>query len=254
VSDNFQLPEDVDLLAIYPHAHYLGRQLEAYATLPNGTRQWLIRIPRWDLNWQAVYRYRAPVFLPKGAVISMRFHYSNSTARWVRAGNEASDKMSHLWLQILPRGPGDRRRPIQEALMRRRLVKDPDNFEAHLNLGALLLSRLDAQGAITELRAATSLDSNRPEAHDMLGAALQNTGQLAAAIEQFRLALQAQPDYVNARYNLALALLKIGQIEEAAANFQEVAAAYPTNARLQQQYAKLLQLRRQKLGKEALIK
>lgn len=239
VSDHFQLPRDVDLLAIYPHAHYLGTQLEAYADRPDGERQWLIRIPQWNFNWQSVYRYCKPVFLPKGTTISMRFHYRNSTARRVHAGNQATDEMSHLWLQVLPRGKGDGRRPIQEALMRHRLEQNPDNFEAHLNLGALLLSRLDPQEAIPELRAAIRLDSHRPEAHDMLGAALQNTGQLTAAIAQFRLALTARPDYMSAHYNLAMALLKTGQTDEALTHLRQVAAAYPTNVRLQQQYAEL---------------
>lgn len=83
----------------------------------------------------------------------------------------------------------------------------------------------------------------------MLGAALQNTGQLTAAIEQFRLALQAEPDYFSARYNLAVALIKAGQTEEALTQMQKVAAAYPTNVRLQQQYADLLQFQSQKPGK-----
>ncbi len=74
------MPIDVDVLAVYPHAHYLGKVLEAYATLPDGTRKWLIRIPDWDLNWQGVYRYREPVFLPKGSVVSMRYRYDNSAA------------------------------------------------------------------------------------------------------------------------------------------------------------------------------
>jgi hypothetical protein len=78
VSDYFTVPMDLDVLAVYPHAHYLGRLLEGYATLPAGSRKWLIRIPEWDVNWQAVYRYKTPVFLPKGSVISMRFHYDNS--------------------------------------------------------------------------------------------------------------------------------------------------------------------------------
>jgi len=55
------------VLAVYPHAHYLGKLLEAYATLPDGERRWLIRIPDWDPNWQAVYYYREPPALPKGA-------------------------------------------------------------------------------------------------------------------------------------------------------------------------------------------
>src|SRR5450755_3327972 len=32
-ADDFKMPVDSDVLAIYPHAHYLGKLLEAYATL-----------------------------------------------------------------------------------------------------------------------------------------------------------------------------------------------------------------------------
>ena len=110
VTDDFRLPLDVDVLAIYPHAHYLGKLLEAYATLPSGEKKWLIRIPDWDQNWQAVFYYREPLFLPKGSTISMRYHYDNSPAnlrnpnhppRRVQGGNQATDEMSHLWLQSI---------------------------------------------------------------------------------------------------------------------------------------------------------
>jgi tetratricopeptide (TPR) repeat protein len=249
IADDFRLPVDADVLAVYPHAHYLGKLLEAYATLPDGTRKWLIRIPDWDLNWQAVYRYQTPVLLPKGSLIYMRYHYDNSSAnprnpnrppKRVQAGNESTDEMGHLWLQILPRGRGDHRRPIQEALMRRRLEKYPNDFSAHLNLGALLLSRLDAQGAAGMLEAAVRIDPTRPEAHDMLGSALQALGRSSDALIEFRLALRVQPDYVNARYNLALVLAKSGKLDEAVDNFRIVLAAFPNNARLQSQFDDLL--------------
>ena len=61
VTDHFRLPVAVSVLAVYPHAHYLGKLLEGYATLPDGTKKWLIRIPDWDMNWQGVYRYRQPI-------------------------------------------------------------------------------------------------------------------------------------------------------------------------------------------------
>jgi len=35
VADHVTLPVDVEVLAIYPHAHYLGKQVEAWATLPD---------------------------------------------------------------------------------------------------------------------------------------------------------------------------------------------------------------------------
>lgn len=249
ISDDFRLPVAVDALAVYPHAHYLGKLLEAYATLPDGSRKWLIRIPDWDLNWQAVYRYREPVFLPKSSVISMRYHFDNSSAnprnpnnppKRIRAGNQATDEMGHLWLQVLPRGGGDHRREVQEALMRHQLEKYPNDFAAHLNLGALLMARLNAQEAVAMLKAATRIDALRPEAHDMLGLALETVGRATEAIAQFRIALRVGPDYLSARYNLAVALAKAGQFREAVENLRRVAAAYPRNARLQNQLGELL--------------
>src|SRR5689334_25147596 len=35
VSDDLTLPIDVNALAIYPHAHYLAKLMEGYATLPD---------------------------------------------------------------------------------------------------------------------------------------------------------------------------------------------------------------------------
>ena len=249
ISDDFKMPVDADVLAVYPHAHYLGKLLEGYATLPDGTRKWLIRIPDWDLNWQAVYRYRTPVFLPKGTVVSMRYHYDNSSEnprnpnsppKLVRAGNQASDEMGHLWLQVLPTGHGDHRRPLQEALMRHRIEKYPTDFSAHLNLGAILLSRLDPQGAIDALETAIQLDPKRPEAHDMLGSAFRSIGRLADALAQFRTALAVDPHFIDARYNLANALAKGGKMDEAIANFRQVAAAFPQSSRMQAQFGELL--------------
>ena len=249
VSDHFRVPMDADVLAVYPHAHYLGKLLEGYAILPDGSRKWLIRIPDWDLNWQAVYRYREPVFLPRESVVYMQYHYDNSAGnprnpndppKRVEAGNQAKDEMGHLWLQVLPRGRGDRRREIQEALMRRRLEKYPNDFSAHLNLGAILMSRLDMQSAVTELEAAVKIDPRRPEAHDMLGAALQGLGFAQQGIAQFRYALQADPDYVNARYDLANALVLAGRFDEAVENFRRVVDAFPNSARMHNQFGVML--------------
>jgi hypothetical protein len=78
VTDDVKLPLDLSVLAIYPHAHYLGKLMEGYATLPDGTRKWLIRIHNWDLSWQGVFRLKEPLLLPRGAVVSMRYHYDNS--------------------------------------------------------------------------------------------------------------------------------------------------------------------------------
>lgn len=236
VSDSFRLPMDVDVLAVYPHAHYLGKLLEGYATLPDGSRKWLIRIPDWDFNWQAVYYYREPIVLPKGTVISMRFHYDNSAAnvrnphhppREVDGGNQSTDEMGHLWLELLPHGGGDRRLELQEAVMRHRLQKNPEDFAANLNLGALELARLNPSGAVPMLEKAVRIDSSRPDAHNMLGAALARVGRIREAIVELQFALKERPDFANARLNLANALLHAGQLNAAIDDYREVLEAVP---------------------------
>jgi Tfp pilus assembly protein PilF len=252
VTDDFKLPMDADILAVYPHAHYLGKLLEAWATLPDGSKKWLVRIPDWDSNWQAVYYYREPLSLPKDAVIHMRYHYDNSSAnvrnrshppKRVRAGNQATDEMGHLWLQILPRGPGDRRRELQEAVIRHRLEKNPNDFEAHMNLGAIELSRLNAQTAVTELRAAVRLDTGRAEAHNMLGLALAATGRNTEAIEQYVLALRTRPAYASARFNLAVALAKAGKVDDAVDNLRRILDDTPEDPLAKRRLADALTLR-----------
>ena len=44
MSEDFRCPQDLKVLEIYPHAHYLAKLMEGYATLPDGTRKWLVRI------------------------------------------------------------------------------------------------------------------------------------------------------------------------------------------------------------------
>jgi tetratricopeptide (TPR) repeat protein len=249
ISDDFRLPMDVDVLAVYPHAHYLGKLLEGYATLPGGKREWLIRIPDWDSNWQAVYRYRQPVFLPAGTLVSMRYHYDNSAAnprnpnqppRRVRSGNNATDEMGHLWLQVLPHDKHDRRRELEEALMEHRVQKYPDDYAAYLDLGELKLSRLDLQGAVSALQTAVRVDPNQSQGHNILGAAFTRTGRGQEAIRQFETALQLDPGNVNARYNLVFALVKSGQLAAAAGHMEQVVAAFPKDAGLHNLWGELL--------------
>jgi tetratricopeptide (TPR) repeat protein len=253
ISDDFRLPMDVDVLAVYPHAHYLGKLLEAYATLPDGKRQWLIRIPEWDLNRQAVYRYRQPLSLPKGTLISMRYHYDNSAAnprnpnhppRRVKAGNNATDEMGHLWLQVLPKGPSslpqDRRRELEEAVMQHRVEKYPDDYVSYLDLGELKLSRLDTQGAVSALEMAVKVDPKQSQGHNMLGAAFTRMGRAREAMDQFEQALRIDPTNVNARYNLVFALVKAGKLAEAETQLQKVTAAFPKDAGLHNLWGELL--------------
>src|SRR4030095_12399490 len=114
--DRYTVPVDLDVLAVQPHAHNLARGREADATLPDGTSRPLIAINDWDFRWQDVYRFVTPVALPKGTTIAMRYVYDNSAANVrnphrpparVVWGQNTTDEMGDLWIQMVPRANGD---------------------------------------------------------------------------------------------------------------------------------------------------
>ncbi len=243
VTDEFTLPLDVDLLAIYPHAHYLGRDIQAFATLPDGTKKTLIHIPHWNLNWQAVYRYAEPVRLPKGTTVSLRYVYDNSDenpmnpnhppARVV-GGNRSSDEMCHLWLQVLPvnfdKAQGDPRMTLQEALARHNIEKNPGDFEAHYNLAAMLQAKDKLDAAIGEYEAAVRLRPEDATANNALGAALVGVGHAERGVGYLQAALKVRPDYFDAHYNLAFALAQQNDFEGASQQFRLALQLQPQDA------------------------
>ncbi len=238
VTDHYVLPVEALVLGVYPHAHYLGKDVQGWATLPDGSRKWLIWIRDWDLNWQAVYRYRTPVPLPLGSRIEMRVQYDNSAdnprnpndpPRRVRAGNRSSDEMGHLWLQLLPAAEADRV-ALQEALMRRRLEKYPMDFVAHANLGSVLETKGRREEALAEYRLALEARPDSAPTLNNLGALLQSLDRPAEALRAYREAVRADPDYANARYNLGNALVARGAFAEAISHFREVVRLRPEDA------------------------
>jgi tetratricopeptide (TPR) repeat protein len=242
-TDEFTLPVDVDLLAIYPHAHYLGKDLQALAKFPNGRSETLIHIPDWNLSWQAVYRYAQPVKLPKGTTILMNFAYDNSDRnvrnpndppQRVLAGNRAVDEMAHLWLQVLPQNsPQEKDDPrilIIEAMSRHKLRKNPEDFEAHYNLAALLMGRGEISEALAHFTQANRIKPNEATVNNAFGAALLAAGRTEESVPHLTAALNARPNYFDARYNLGNALASLGDFRGALAQFQAAVRINPEDA------------------------
>ena len=255
VTDEFTLPLDVEVLAVYPHAHYLGKALEGYAILPDGKKKWLVRIKDWNLDWQGVFRYATPLSLPKGSTIRMQWTYDNSTAnlrnpnqppRRVIAGNQATDEMGHLWLQVLPAGDSDLkvdpRLILQEAMMRHRVRSDPSDYIARYNLGSALQIRGKLVESADEYRRVMALRPNDPVVRNSLGSVLQLQGRTEEAIQEYREVLRIAPGYSDAEYNLGRVLLAQGKLEQAGASFSTILRAHPENANAHHSLGLVLQL------------
>jgi Tfp pilus assembly protein PilF len=242
VSDEFTLPIDVQLLAIYPHAHYLGKDIQAFAILPDGTQKTLIHIPQWNLSWQAVYRYEQPVLLPKGTTITLRYVYDNSQENplnpnqppvRVRAGNRSSDEMCHLWLQVLPVNyvlQGDPRMALQEALSRHNVEKNPNDFEAHYNLAAMMQAKGRLDNAVREYVAALRLHPDDAIVNNAIGSALLAMGRADEAAPYLRSALKTRPDYFDAHYNLGNLLASRDDYKGASEQFSLALQTQPGDA------------------------
>jgi Flp pilus assembly protein TadD len=227
VTDHLTLPIAVSLLAIYPHAHFLGKQVDAWAELPDGKRLSLLKIERWDINWQASYRYRQPIALPAGTTVAMRIGYDNTAEnprnpnnppKEVRAGNRSADEMGHVWLQVLPApstNDEDPRLILQQALMRRRLEKYPGDFVADFNLGAAFQQLGRPGEALPYLTEAVQIQPASVTARNNLAADLFALERFEAAAKEFRQALAIDSGYRNARYNLARTLSAQGDNADA---------------------------------------
>jgi len=247
VEDSLTLPVDVDVLGVYPHAHYLGRDLEGWATTPDGKKKWLVWIRNWDIDRQSVYRYKDPVFLPKGSVLHMRYTYDNSAANVhnpssppvrVHAGNRSVDEMSHLWLQVLPvntppHSP-DPRLQLEEAWMRNRLRKMPNDRVSLYNLAAALAGQNKFSEAAQVYEQELRGDPKNARTLTALGAALAGAGQWQQAESRYREAIDAAigdpSGACDARFDLANLELKSQQLKEAEADFRAQLAACSDDA------------------------
>lgn len=78
ISARARLHRDITLLSLRPHMHLRGKDFEYRVTYPNGRSEILLRLPRWDFNWQLTYRLAEPKLLPKGTLIEILGHFDNS--------------------------------------------------------------------------------------------------------------------------------------------------------------------------------
>jgi peroxiredoxin len=76
----FRVRADARLISFAPHMHWRGRDFYYEIIYPDGKRAPLLSVPRWDFNWQNVYRFEEPLKLPKGARLHAVAHWDNSSS------------------------------------------------------------------------------------------------------------------------------------------------------------------------------
>jgi hypothetical protein len=70
--------EDTYLLSMGPHMHYRGKAVRIELELPGGERELLLWVPDYDFNWQFLYQFREPRFIPAGSILHTTWWFDNS--------------------------------------------------------------------------------------------------------------------------------------------------------------------------------
>ncbi len=249
--DTYVLPVDAQVQAIQPHAHYLAREIVAFAELPDQSTRWLVHITDWDFNWQDIYRYAEPFWLPRGTRLVMEYTYDNSAAnvrnphqppRRVTWGQQTTDEMGDLWIQVLARDTRDRVRLAADARdkalrediagYQMMLRASPGDAALHESLAKCYLQIGRNDDALRHIEESVRLNPGSAAGRYNLGTALAAQGRQQEAIREFTEALRLDPTLAYAQNSLGVALYTLGRTEEAVGQFRralEIEPGYRTH-------------------------
>jgi hypothetical protein len=105
----FRLPADARIISFVPHMHWRGKDYRYEVIYPDGKRSTVLSVPRWDFNWQSVYRFKEPLKLPKGVRLHAVAHWDNSKnnplnpdpAKTVYFGLQSWEEMMVGWVSYV---------------------------------------------------------------------------------------------------------------------------------------------------------
>ena len=102
------IDSDVRVIGFTPHMHLRGKSFEFRAVLPDGTREVLLRVPKYDFNWQLTYDLAQERVFPRGTKFEATATFDNSADNpfnpdpkaSVRFGDQTWDEMMVGFIDI----------------------------------------------------------------------------------------------------------------------------------------------------------
>jgi tetratricopeptide (TPR) repeat protein len=246
--DSYELPFDVEALSVLPHCHFICKDIKAWAILPDGSQQWLVRIEEWDFYRQEEFHLKRPLSLPRGTTVSMEFSYDNSAdnsrnpndpPQDIEFGPQSSNEMADLWIQVMPRNnresTGLRRssaRHLQQKIIERQeqLVELEPDVNGHLELARYYRRASQLPEAVTQLQKALELAPENTTVLESLAIALTDVGRHHEALVHWRRCVQLAPNDSRAHLNLGTALGFSNQVAEGESHLQRATELDPSFA------------------------
>jgi hypothetical protein len=103
---SFTFTEDIHIDSFMPHMHVRGKDFQYKLIFPDGREKILLRVPKYDFNWQLSYFAKEPIAVPKGSRLECVAHHDNSTnnkynpdpTTTVRWGDQTWEEMMIGWI------------------------------------------------------------------------------------------------------------------------------------------------------------
>ena len=179
----------------------------------------------------------------------MDYSYDNSEAnprnpsrpaRRVRFGQESTDEMAELWIQVMARdaaGLSALERDFNQKIAlewaeyyQHRLRLDPADATAHTRLGQVMQKRGQFNLALDHWRKASELAPRDAEPHLLMGVFFLNQSRLKEAEEELEIALNLDPESSVAHGNLGILCMSQGRLSKARAHLQRALQLNPGDA------------------------
>jgi hypothetical protein len=129
---SLRLPFDATIMGFLPHLHVRGKACRYEVVRGDGARSTVLDIPRYDFNWQLLYRLHEPLTLAAGDTLVFTAWYDNSAGnpanldptKTVRWGPQTFDEMHLGYVEYvvpgvthgtLSRSSGPTRVPVSET-------------------------------------------------------------------------------------------------------------------------------------------
>ena len=100
---------EVQIIGYMPHMHLRGQTMKFDAVFPDGRKETLLQVGKYDFNWQTFYKLKTPLTLPKGTKVITTANFDNSTRNKrnpnpnavVKFGQQTKDEMMVIYVDTM---------------------------------------------------------------------------------------------------------------------------------------------------------